>query len=375
MFALLLEGVEFASLMYRSREGIDTIKEYVAGRLFFPFFVLQLGIGSLVPLVTLTFLIVRRVRGRALIAAATGCGALVLMAVIMMRWNVVIGGQEIAKTGKGLLHYEPEWNGREGLLAAGGVLCAPMILLFLATRIFSPWAEETRAAWLRVRVASRGALAQAGGALLLGALGAAAMVYSPPAPAQTAPSAGSVAHAPSDLSGKEVVAGTCSKCHASGLNGAPRIGDTAAWSARARQGLEGLTQHALQGIRKMPPHGSNFMLSDIEIQRAITYMVNQSGGHWTEPISKSTLPAQRTGEQVVQAQCHKCHEAGVGGAPRIGDRAAWSPRLAHGLDALVRSAINGHGGMPARGGMVDLTDDELRHAIIFMYSKKNTDTP
>jgi len=75
---------------------------------------------------------------------------------------------------------------------------------------------------------------------------------------------------------------------------------------------------------------------------------------------------------VVQAQCHKCHEAGVGGAPRIGDRAAWSPRLAHGLDALVRSAINGHGGMPARGGMADLTDAELRHAIVFMYGKKET---
>ncbi|SPE30332.1 putative cytochrome c5 [Burkholderiales bacterium] len=172
-----------------------------------------------------------------------------------------------------------------------------------------------------------------------------------------------------DLSGKEVVAATCSKCHAMGLNGAPKIGDEKAWANRAAQGLESLTQHALQGIRKMPPHGANFTLSDIEIQRAITYMVNQSGGHWTEPISKSALPAERTGEQVVKAQCHKCHEAGVGGAPKIGDRAAWAPRLSHGLDALVRSAINGHGGMPARGGMVNLTDSELRHAIVFMYSK------
>jgi cytochrome c5 len=172
------------------------------------------------------------------------------------------------------------------------------------------------------------------------------------------------------LTGRAVVETTCSKCHATGLNGAPRIGDEQAWSKRSAQGLESLTTHALEGIRKMPPHGSNFALSDIEIQRAITYMVNKSGGRWTEPISKSALPPQRTGEQVVAAQCHKCHEAGVNGAPKIGDRAAWSPRLAHGLDALVRSAINGHGGMPARGGMIDLTDTELRHAIVFMYSKK-----
>jgi predicted membrane protein len=68
-----------------------------------------------------------------------------------MRWNVVIGGQEIAKTGKGLLTYEPEIFGREGLVAAGLVLCAPMLLMFLATRIVSPWAEESRAALLRGR--------------------------------------------------------------------------------------------------------------------------------------------------------------------------------------------------------------------------------
>jgi len=151
MFALLLEGVEFASLLYRSREGIETIMTYVTGRLVLPFFVLQLGLGSFVPLLTLTFLILRGVKGRALIGAAFVSALLVLFAVLMMRWNVVIGGQEISKTGKGLITYEPEWIGREGLIAAGSVLCMPMILMFLATRIVSPWAEETRAAILRQR--------------------------------------------------------------------------------------------------------------------------------------------------------------------------------------------------------------------------------
>jgi len=154
MFALLLEGVEFASLLYRSREGIETIMTYVTGRLVVPFFVLQLGLGSLVPLLTLSFLIVRGVKGRALIGAACASALLVLFAVLMMRWNVVIGGQEISKTGKGLVTYEPEWFGREGLLAAGSVLCMPMILMFLATRIVTPWAEESRAALLRGRAAS-----------------------------------------------------------------------------------------------------------------------------------------------------------------------------------------------------------------------------
>jgi len=153
IFALLLEGVEFASLVYRSREGIEVIMEFVKGPLLVPFFVLQLTLGSLVPLLTLTYLIVRGTRGRALVASVFVCSLLVLCAVILMRWNVVIGGQEIAKTGRGLLDYEPELYGREGLLAAFSVLCAPMILMFIATRIFSPWAEEERAALLRGRPA------------------------------------------------------------------------------------------------------------------------------------------------------------------------------------------------------------------------------
>ena len=78
-------------------------------------------------------------------------------------------------------------------------------------------------------------------------------------------------------------------------------------------------------------------------------------------------PRERTGAEIVAAQCGKCHEAGLHGAPRIDDRAAWSQRMKYGVDATVRSAINGHGAMPARGGMVNLTDTELRAAILYMF--------
>jgi len=59
----------------------------------------------------------------------------------------------------------------------------------------------------------------------------------------------------------------------------------------------------------------------------------------------------------------------VDGAPRIGDRNAWVARLKQGLDLLVRSAINGHGPMPPRGGMADLTDSEIRGAIVYMFNQ------
>jgi cytochrome c5 len=169
-----------------------------------------------------------------------------------------------------------------------------------------------------------------------------------------------------DRSGKEVVESLCVSCHGTGANGAPKIGDRKAWAARSAQGLGSLTQHALNGIRQMPPHGGNSGLSDTEIERAITYMVNQSGGQWTEPISRTEKTADRTGEAIVKAQCSKCHATGVGGAPKIGDRAAWIPRVKQGLDVVVRSAIKGHGAMPPRGGMADLTDPEIRSAVINM---------
>lgn len=170
------------------------------------------------------------------------------------------------------------------------------------------------------------------------------------------------------LGGKEVVEAVCAGCHAKGEKGAPKIGDKQAWSKRAARGLTALTQSALNGVRKMPPHGGRWELSDDEIRRAITYMVNQSGGNWIEPIGKEGPRAERSGEQVVKAQCSKCHEKGVGGAPRIGDRDAWIQRLSAGLDNLVRSAIKGHGGMPARGGLADLTDSEIRGAIVYMFN-------
>jgi len=171
-----------------------------------------------------------------------------------------------------------------------------------------------------------------------------------------------------ERSGKDVVDTICAKCHAAGANGAPRIGDWEAWRQRASQGLSALTLHALEGIRKMPGHGGHPELSDLEIARAVTYMVNRSGGDWVEPTSAEELAVESSGEQVVRTQCVKCHEEGVGGAPKIGDLEAWKQRISKGLAYLVRSAVHGHGGMPPRGGQADLTDPEIRSAILYMYN-------
>jgi len=171
-----------------------------------------------------------------------------------------------------------------------------------------------------------------------------------------------------ERSGEDVVRAVCSACHATGAKGAPKIGDKRAWAKLASRGLTSLTNSAIKGVRNMPAHGGNPSVTDGEIERAITYMVNKSGGNWSVPISDVTSAAERRGKEIVEAQCVKCHGTGVSGAPKIGDSTAWIKRLSRGLDVLVRSAVNGHGPMPPRGGVANLTDSEIRAAIIYMFN-------
>jgi len=76
----------------------------------------------------------------------------------------------------------------------------------------------------------------------------------------------------------------------------------------------------------------------------------------------------KTGQQVFEAQCTTCHTAGLLGAPKFGDAAAWAPRIAKGYDALVQSALHGKGNMPAQGGG-DFSDYEVGRAVAYMADK------
>lgn len=75
-----------------------------------------------------------------------------------------------------------------------------------------------------------------------------------------------------------------------------------------------------------------------------------------------------TAEQVLEKNCNACHAAGVLGAPKEGDKAAWSARAAAagGADGLTASALKGKNSMPPRGGNPDLSDEEIRAAIGLM---------
>lgn len=198
--------------------------------------------------------------------------------------------------------------------------------------------------------------------------------------------------------GEAVYAAACSACHAAGIAGAPRTGDAAAWAPRIKQGFDLLVKHAVEGFKAMPPKGGNSNLDSIEVARAVAFMGNQSGGKFKEPAApagtaatpavtpagaamvttaaatpssavaaaKGATVAKVDGAKVYASGCNVCHAAGIAGAPKLGDKTAWAPRLGQGIDALTASVIKGKGTMPPRGAVANASDGELRGAVEYM---------
>lgn len=92
-----------------------------------------------------------------------------------------------------------------------------------------------------------------------------------------------------------------------------------------------------------------------------------------EPADATAVaPAEQVpnGEQTYNRFCFSCHAAGLAGAPKVGDLAAWKPRIAKGEAALLKTTIDGMPpGMPARGMCAACTDDELELAVAFMVER------
>lgn len=198
--------------------------------------------------------------------------------------------------------------------------------------------------------------------------------------------------------GDQVYAAQCVACHATGAVNAPKLGDAAAWGPRLKQGYEALVQSSLKGKGNMPAQGGGDF-TDLEIARAVVHMANQAGAKFAEPkaapvvqaaapaaadpaaanaaaavaaalatAAKPTAaaPAAAGGVPALYAQaCQACHAAGVANAPKLGDKAAWAPRLVKGVDGLTATVIQGKGAMPPRGGS-SASDAELKTAVAYM---------
>lgn len=289
------------------------------------------------------------------------------------------------------------------LVILGALVVFTVLILFIANGIIGS-VEEERGEDPRLRAAIMERIAPVGRVSVAGA----------PALAVAAPAA--------PKSGAEVSAAACDACHVAGVLGAPKIGDAAAWSQRlgAEGGLDGLTASAIKGKGQMPPKGGA-MVSDGEIRAAIEHMLKESGvdaaaSASTEPAAAepvtaepattesasagpveavqqmaddaadaaqamvaTVMPAEQPaapalaadldlakGKQIYDMACFVCHLTGAAGAPKLGDKAAWEPRLPQGMDALFANSINGKNAMPPKGGRVDIADEDIKAAVAYM---------
>lgn len=215
--------------------------------------------------------------------------------------------------------------------------------------------------------------------------------------------------------GEAVYDAQCSACHATGVSGAPKFGDAGEWQPRLGLGFETLLKSSLEGKGAMAPQGGG-AFSDLEIARAVAYMANAAGGNFPDPAEEGEAAAEaeeddsaseaaaessetaaaepeqaavqevaageasagapvaaadidlEAGKALYNQACVACHAAGVAGAPKLGDKKAWAPLIASGMDAMMKIAIEGKGAMPARGAS-SASDEELRNAVEYMVSE------
>lgn len=217
----------------------------------------------------------------------------------------------------------------------------------------------------------------------------------------------------------------CAACHRSGLMGAPKFGDTAAWQARLDKhgSLDALVKQGIQGLGSMPPKGGAG-ISDDQFHDVVVYLLEnanipQGGSSAAAPAAgdsaaapaaesktetpavadnsaaapatenKTEAPAAEAKTEVAAAGsasaprdpnfnpqgeydklCATCHAVGLMNAPKLGDAVAWKERLdkAGGLDGLVQQGIKGINAMPPKGGST-INDDQFHDTVVFFLDK------
>jgi cytochrome c5 len=228
--------------------------------------------------------------------------------------------------------------------------------------------------------------------------------------------AGEVVAGAAGRDGKVIYDAVCAACHATGVLESPKLGDKVAWEARAANGLEALLASALNGKGSMPAKGGDPSITETELKNTILYMTKESGlsladasaapakseaseATTEEPVTIETPVAitavtttpeapkapeapttaavpvpvvadtSAEGKAVYDTACFACHATGVAGSPKLGDKAAWAPRIAQGAETLYTTALNGKGAMPPKGGNMSLDDAKVKAAVDYMVSQ------
>jgi cytochrome c5 len=181
----------------------------------------------------------------------------------------------------------------------------------------------------------------------------------------------SVTAAVGSRTGQMVYESICATCHATGLSGAPKFAEAGSWAPHLAKGFDILVKHAIEGFNAMPAKGGDPSLTDEEVARAVAYMGNSAGANFTEPPVANAagavgqLDPEIKGKEIYDTLCVTCHAAGLNGAPKLGDKAAWAPRLKGGIEEAIKIGMVGKGIMPPKGGYTG-TDDEFAAAVRYL---------
>ncbi len=138
---LSLELLDFIHRLYESEESIKIISQMVSSRLFLSLVIIQLILGSILPLVGLVLVRVRPLPDELRRLIYFGSAILVQVGIFSTRWNVVVGGQLFSKSFRGLTIYKVQVLGIEGLLMSIGLLLLPFVILWALIKIIPPWPE------------------------------------------------------------------------------------------------------------------------------------------------------------------------------------------------------------------------------------------
>ena len=137
-----LEMLEIFAHAYTATHHWETLHALYTGPLYVSYVVLQVIIFSVIPFLLLSWMNLFRLGDTLVRMLAPVVSLMILFQVLLMRWNVVIGGQLMSKSERGAVYFHPEWLEKEGILSAIIIMVLPLVILFLLSKILPFWQED-----------------------------------------------------------------------------------------------------------------------------------------------------------------------------------------------------------------------------------------
>jgi Ni/Fe-hydrogenase subunit HybB-like protein len=141
VIVMVIEALELMEMVYKAREGVEGVFALIQGPIMIPM-IIQWG-GSFLALAITSLMMLNVPKGKKLVWGLFISGLAMMIGVLAMRWNVVIGGQELSKTMRGLVTFHPEVFGRESLFTVAMLFTGPFVTLYLAQKFLpTVWEGE-----------------------------------------------------------------------------------------------------------------------------------------------------------------------------------------------------------------------------------------